>query len=389
MENFSDIIYKALDNNQIAIALFLDLSRAFDTIDHSVMLAKLYRMGFRGPFYTVLKSYFTNRFQMVKLNGQTSDRIKMNFGVPQGSTLGPLLFNIYINDIGHLKLKSNLFQYADDTALILPHEQYNLAAPIFQNDIVQLMSWFKNNCIFVNRNKTKLMCFRSPYKQVMFDVPIFLHDQNCDQCDCEKMDTVKTTPYLGLHFDENVLWSNHIDHVIQKLRVVSAYLYRLKSGCDVNLRREVYLSLGESVIRYGITIYGTCPKYKEQKIDSIINRCVSNIVYGSKHELKETKERKNAVELLSFENVFKFVVLTSHYFSKEFKEIPNRIKTLRHTETYAIPKIYTNYGKKQRNYYVPAIFNSLPKDILSLSSKRQMYKKIKEWCFLSNGNSEQ
>lgn len=92
MEKFSDIIYHSLDNNEIAVALFL--SRAFDTIDHSIMLAKLYRRGFREPFYTLLKIYFKNRFQMVKLKGQISDSIQMKFGVPQGSTLGPLLFNI-------------------------------------------------------------------------------------------------------------------------------------------------------------------------------------------------------------------------------------------------------------------------------------------------------
>lgn len=143
----------------------------------------------------------------------------------------------------------------------------------------------------------------------------------------------------------------------------------------------MYLSLGESALRYGITIYGTCAKYKQHKIDNIINRCVNNIVYGSKYEPLETDEKMNAVGILSFENVFKFVVLTSHYFSSEFRDIPNRIKTLRHTETYAIPKIYTNYGKKQRQYYVPEIFNNLPKDLLNLSSKKQMNKKIKEWCF--------
>lgn len=130
----------SLDNNRIAPALCLDLFRVFDTIDNLIMLEKLYIIGFRKPFYTAFENLFMKKYQVVNINVKTKDPIQMNFGVLQGSVLGPLLFNVYMKEIAHLKLKSKLFQYVDDTALILQHEEYNISAIIFQDDVAEILS---------------------------------------------------------------------------------------------------------------------------------------------------------------------------------------------------------------------------------------------------------
>lgn len=109
------------------LALFLDMSKAFDTVDHKILLQKLKHMGFRGKYSQLFKNYFTGRYQSVRIENAMSRTLPIKNGVPQGSTIGPLLFNIYTNNIDNLSLSSRLYQYADDTALVFEHSSYEHA----------------------------------------------------------------------------------------------------------------------------------------------------------------------------------------------------------------------------------------------------------------------
>ena len=119
-------ITMALDNNDIAMGVYLDLKKAFDTVNHEILLAKLYNYGIRGNTHQWLKSYLTNRQQFVKVNGTVSQCKYVNTGVPQGSVLGPLLFILYINDITNCASKNcKIMLYADDTNVLLIGDSMN------------------------------------------------------------------------------------------------------------------------------------------------------------------------------------------------------------------------------------------------------------------------
>lgn len=380
LEDITEFINGKLDNNEIVLGLFLDLTKAYDTIDYEILLNKLEKLGFRGPFQKFFKDYFYNRAQRVKIGNNVSDAAYPTCGIPQGSVLGPMLFNIYVNDLGALPLKSKLYQYADDTALVLADKNYDSALNIFQEDLKDVMTWFSKNKIFVNKKKTCLMCFRTHQKRINPDKPLFLHSSECVHCSCLPLPYARDTKYLGLYFDEHLSWDSHIDYLLKKLRTVSGYLYKLRSSADINLRRTVYQMLGESKIRYGITTYGSCSSFKKKKINNIQKRMLKNITYGTRYEDLTLEEQLDHLDLLAMDNLRKFVILTKHYFTHDFKLKSNKQKQLRHTERLHIPRVYTNYGLRQRKYYVPKYFNDIPDNLLTLQSISSVKKEMKKLC---------
>lgn len=250
-----------------------------------------------------------NRAQRVRIGSSFSEPLLVTSGVPQGSVLGPILFNIYINDLGKLPLKSQLFQYADDTAIVLAHKNYYDAVPIFQGDINSLADWFSWNTIFVNKTKTNLMCFRAHQKRVNLIHPIFLHSSDCGSCNCSPLTYVQETKYLGLTFDENLTWNSHIENLVKRLRLVLAYMYKLRNLCDITLRKKVYEALGGSLLRYGITVYGSCSSHRKQKLNKLIYKIATSIAYGSKYENLDKAEKLASLQILRIEELREFVVL--------------------------------------------------------------------------------
>lgn len=382
LEAFSDHVYSTLENNQIALTLFLDLSKAFDTINHSILLEKLECIGFRGPYLSLFNNYFSDRYQIVRIGNDQSSQILVNSGVPQGSILGPLLFNIYVNDIATLALSSKIFQYADDTAIVFASDSYEKAVHTIQKDINILNNWFYINDIIVNKDKTSMVCFRSPHKRIQCFLPIYLHLPRCRQsnmCDCQEIKYQSVSKYLGLYLDEFFSWGPQIEYLLKRLRVVSAYLYRLRISANLKLRQLVYKALGESILRYGITIYGNCSKYKKDKLNKLLFRTAKNLAYGTKFQALETKDQLVSLDILTVEKLFNVTVAIKHYYSNEYKVERKKQKQLRHTEKYEVPKIHTNFGKGMRQYYIPALFNRLPNYLLCTQSLKIMKKELREW----------
>jgi len=155
----NQFIHDKLDNDSKVLGLFLDVKKAFDSVNHAILLKKLYFCGLRGKMYVLLKSYISKRTQIVKLKNSVSTSLDVTHGVPQGTVLGPLLFIIYINGLLNINVDVEIICYADDTAILI-HSSSTESLNIKANNVIKdIKDWFDNNLLELNLNKSKYIHF--------------------------------------------------------------------------------------------------------------------------------------------------------------------------------------------------------------------------------------
>ena len=234
--NLLSNIIKAIDGDKYCLGIFLDLSKAFDTIDHGILLRKLEHYGIRGVALSWFQSYLFDRTPFVVVNGTNSQLASIKYGVPQGSVLGPLLFLIYINDIIH---SSTLFSYslfADDTSLLLADKKAEYLLLIANQEIQKLYAWYCCNKLLLNVQKTKCVIFRSKGKKLPDDITLL----NVGGHEVALSENVQ---FLGLIMDEHLSWRNHLDAVCTKLSRSVGVIFRLKFIFPERVLITLYISI--------------------------------------------------------------------------------------------------------------------------------------------------
>ena len=191
-------IYTAINNNEYALGIFLDLSKAFDTVEHSILLSKLHHYGFQGLAYNWLTSYVSNREQFVLANGCASSRIQLSYGVPQGSILGPLLFLIYINDLASVSSTALPILFADDTNLILTHKHFDSLIREANYGLTKISEWFQINKLSLNIKKSNFIIFTGKNKMYPKSSAKLSIDGNV-------IIQVSSTKFLGVLIDEALI----------------------------------------------------------------------------------------------------------------------------------------------------------------------------------------
>ena len=191
------------DNKIPTIGLFLDLSKAFDTIDHTILLKKLHIYGVRGIAYNWFRSYLKDRTHFVCYNGVNSSTAILNVGVPQGSILGPLLFLIYINDICESNNLANFTLFADDTTILFQNASLDNLISNVETIFPDVVNWLQANKLSLNMTKTKA---------VLFD-----NSTSNQRTALNLTDTIipfsLNTKFLGTYIDCKLTWKSHIDDI--------------------------------------------------------------------------------------------------------------------------------------------------------------------------------
>ena len=265
---FTDKIVSSLEQGKLPLAIFLDLSKAFDTIDHEILLNKLSFYGINGKALDWFRSYLQKRKQYVQYGECISSMSYIKTGVPQGSILGPLLFIIYMNDIAAVSKKFHFTLYADDTSLLEPlctfavdsNEDYALISQNINDELKLITDWLSLNKLSLNAKKTKMMVFH--HKQKVFD-----HNSLKLYINTKKIECVKEFNFLGIMLDENLNWKSHINKVSSKIAGVAGTLSRLKRFLPMNILKTIYNALIQPHLNLGVLLWGINIKriYKLQK----------------------------------------------------------------------------------------------------------------------------
>ena len=244
-----DKITSAVDERKDTAGLFLDLSKAFDTVNHSILLGKLEHYGIHGLALKWVKSYLCNRLQYVEFNGISSSYKEILCGVPQVSVLGPLFFLIYINDICHLSNLYDLVLFADDTNLFFSHNDIQTLTHIINSEMLALSDWFKANKLSLNVKKSNYVIFKLRQRREEFDLNIEINGH--------KMIRTKEVTFLGVILDENLSWKSHISHIAGKISKSVGIIGR-SSPCLTKLAlKTLYCSLVYPYFQYCIIVWGS------------------------------------------------------------------------------------------------------------------------------------
>ena len=187
----------------------LDFQKAFNTVNHNILLKKLHHYGIRGITNDWFKSYLNNRNQQTKVNDSISEKTEVTYGVPQGSILGPMLFLVYINDLHYAVTHSLIHHFADDTKILYCNKSLKKIKKYINHDLSQIVQWLRANRISLNANKTKLTIFRPKNKSITKHLNFTISGQ--------KLNKVKKTKYLGIYLDEHLTWNFQLSQIKTKL----------------------------------------------------------------------------------------------------------------------------------------------------------------------------
>ncbi|XP_075158740.1 uncharacterized protein LOC142231945 [Haematobia irritans] len=245
--NVIKFICSGLDGGFNGVAgVFFDFSKAFDLVDHQLLLEKMHIYGIRGKEFLLFRSFLENRKQYVDVSKSKSFVGPVVHGVPQGSCLGPLLFSIFINDIRNLQLSGKLFMFADDICLFYPYK-YDIALRAnIERDSALLCEFARVNRLVLNADKTKLIRFR-PNPSVNNDFSVYIDGKSIHEC-------ISVT-YLGVMLQNNLAWDCHIRSLKRKIAPAIGFLYKMKNKLNTKTKLTIFSCLIQSHLNYMVTSY--------------------------------------------------------------------------------------------------------------------------------------
>lgn len=388
-------ITKSLEDAKHTVGIYLDQTKAFDILDHDILLVKLYKIGIRGNLLNFFSSYLKNRHQKVKIQNTTSIPKKLTLGVQQGSVLGPLLYVIFLNDFFNLNLNGSTTAFADDISLAYTTTTLDTMTTSVQDDLKQITLWFNKNRMLLNYDKTNMITYNySSSETTQRPSPkIYMHDKICPNlgsnvhnCDCKLLPNQTETTYLGLRLDSRLSWTNHITELQTKLRKLNYAFYEFRKYLPIKTTRMAYNAWYQSKLTYGIIHWGNSYQYNRQTIQTLQNKTV-RILLGIK-----TNRQSAPFEDLGLPTVREL------YYRQTITFVDKNIQNFEWRDTFStrtlpprlllVPQLNKTHSRLQYAYNGPIQFNHIltnNTDFRTLTyghnpNRRNKKRVIREYC---------
>lgn len=362
-------IYNWLDTGRMGLCVFIDLAKAFDTVCHKKLLGKLYRIGFRGRAYDLIEDYITERTQQIGVNDHVGEIKSTEYGVPQGTVLGPILFIIYMNNLLLMEGDGDIISFADDTVILYEDASWSRLKLKAEKDLYGKIQWFKENKLTLNLMKTKYLPFSS-YKTGLPHMGNLEVDRGVSILEAEKI------KYLGIMVDRHLRWDLHIDLLVRKLRCLLPKFRHLRGYMSTSYLRMIYLSLCQSLIKYGIIGWGGAYICHMRRVE-IIQKWILRTIY-EKPLMFPSGELYDVSGVLTPHQLFALEMI----YSVNAKKIDIKMSTSDHETRNRRNQVFRPRAKKRIGercftYLAPRVYTNVPDDLKN--GRRLIKKKLRHW----------
>lgn len=350
---FHNLIVNAVEKKIHPYGLFIDFSRAFDCVNHKLLLTKLFRYGVRGPVLNLFNSYLDNRNQIVEVNGGIkSDSCKIRLGVPQGSVLGPFLFLIFANDlISFIKQTPNvhIVCYADDTNFLVTGKDFGSSLNTVNIIYSKIILWSEKNFLNLNKDKTISVIFKQNNISVR-----------------DNLNLQESVKMLGVTFQSDLGWFGHIDNLCDKLKKCCYALRCLKTSCSQKILLTLYYANIHSQLRYGILIWGT--SHCAQRA-FIIQKYAVRIIMGL-NKFDSCRSSFKDLKILTVANIYIYEICCFVFANKSIflANQVNHDHLTRYKNNFLSDQHSTSLYQKGAFFNGCKIFNSLPEELKHTSN---------------------
>ena len=390
-------IRQSIENGKYGCGIFIDLRKAFDTVNHDILLKKLEHYGVRGTPLQWFKSYLSNRKQYVFVNGYSSELKGISCGVPQGSVLGPLLFLIYINDLPNISKIFKFFLFADDTNIYYESDNLKQLERTVNKELQWLNHWLNVNRLSLNISKTNFVIFHPYNKPVRESITIKVNKKAISE--------VKYVKYLGILIDSNLSWKYHINNLVKKISRAIGVMYRVRPFVTKNIMMNLYYSLIYPHLLYAIQIWGSTFENYINKIVVLQKKLVRVMTFNVTFFTingppAHTAPLFKSLNILKFKDIFELRISQFIYecihnhapiqfnswfvFINQVHSHSTRTNTIISNETDLSGNLFipyvrtTHYGLKSIKVAGPKIWNKIPREIRTAISRFSFAKSYKK-----------